>query len=67
MYIDNLTIAGILAASIYGLLPMLFGREFLRVEDDEGETGRQTCPGHGRIPSSSAALQHNHQSPCAEA
>ena len=34
MILDNLTIAGLLAAGLCALLPLLFGREFLKVEDD---------------------------------
>jgi hypothetical protein len=34
MYFDNVTIAGVLAASLYGLLPLLFRGEFLRVNED---------------------------------
>ena len=37
MYFDNLTIAGILVVALYGLLPLLFGREIIRVEEDSGE------------------------------
>jgi hypothetical protein len=39
MYVDNLTIAGVLAASLYAFLPLLFGRETLRIEEGTG-TGR---------------------------
>jgi hypothetical protein len=35
MYIDNLTIAGILVVIPFALLPLLFGREILRVEEDD--------------------------------
>lgn len=35
MYFDNLTITGLLAAGLYLLLPLLFGREILRVEEQE--------------------------------
>lgn len=35
MYFDNLTIAGTLAVSLYALLPLLFGKEFLRVHEDD--------------------------------
>lgn len=37
MYFDNLTIAGVLVAAAYALLPLLFGREFWRVADDDAE------------------------------
>ena len=35
MYIDNLTIAGLAVALVTALLPLLFGREALRVREDE--------------------------------
>jgi hypothetical protein len=35
MYFDNLTIAGLLVVSLYGLLPLLFRGEILRVEGDD--------------------------------
>ncbi|MCG6898197.1 MAG: hypothetical protein LJE61_00220 [Thiocapsa sp.] len=34
MYIDNLTIAGATVTALYLLMPLLFGREMLRVELD---------------------------------
>lgn len=36
MYIDNLTLVGIAAASTYLLLPLLFRREILVVEEETG-------------------------------
>jgi hypothetical protein len=33
MYFDNLTMAGIVAVSLYAFLPLLFGRETLRVAE----------------------------------
>jgi len=38
MYFDNLSLAGIAVVALYGLLPLLFGRETLRVEEDDAET-----------------------------
>ena len=40
MYIDNLTLAGLAAASLYLFIPFLFGREVLCVElgGQESET-----------------------------
>jgi hypothetical protein len=35
MYFDNLTIAGLLALVPYVLLPLLFGRETVRVQETE--------------------------------
>ena len=35
MFFDNLTVAGVAIVSLYGFLPLLFGREFIRVEDDK--------------------------------
>ncbi|WP_295883925.1 hypothetical protein [uncultured Thiohalocapsa sp.] len=37
MYFDNLTIAGMLVAGAYALLPVLFGRELWRVREDDAE------------------------------
>ena len=34
MFIDNLTLAGIAAASLFILLPFVFGKEFLRVDQE---------------------------------
>ena len=39
MFFDHLTFAGIAIVSLYGLLPLLFGKELLRVEEEETE-----CP-----------------------
>jgi hypothetical protein len=33
MIIDNLTIAGLIAASAFTLMPILMGREFIRVRE----------------------------------
>lgn len=44
MFFDNLTVAGLLMAVPYTLLPLLFGREFLRVAD-EGSDQRATARG----------------------
>lgn len=49
MYFDNLTIAGIVAVSLYALLPVLFGKEILRVEDDTAESGRPSAHGSDDI------------------
>jgi hypothetical protein len=35
MYIDNLTIAGLAVASVTAMLPFLFGREMIRVQEDD--------------------------------
>ena len=53
MYVDNLTIVGVLAALVSALLPFLFGKESWRVEDTEetdlldsrplGEPLNRTC------------------------
>lgn len=60
MYFDNLTLAGLAVAGLYLLLPLLFGRELLRVEEAEtaGDTpARPTrivaatpCGGRGAEP-----------------
>ena len=41
MYFDNLTIAGIFVVSLYGLLPLLFGGEILRVNERDANTRRR--------------------------
>jgi hypothetical protein len=47
MIVDNLTIAGIIAASAYLLMPVLMGRELIRVS--EGEEDPPTAyKGHPR-------------------
>jgi hypothetical protein len=38
MYIDNLTLVGITVASTYLLMPLLFRREILAVEQDTDPT-----------------------------
>jgi hypothetical protein len=35
MIIDNLSITGLIAASLYLLMPLMMGRELIRVESDE--------------------------------
>jgi uncharacterized membrane protein YqiK len=35
MFFDHLTIAGIIVVSLYGLLPVLFGKEFYRVDAED--------------------------------
>jgi len=53
MYFDNLTIAGIAAASLYALLPLLFGRETLRVKEDRDALAnrytREPDTSHGQL------------------
>jgi hypothetical protein len=45
MYIDQLTIAGMLTVGLYALLPLLFGREVIRVDDEAAaEPVRAPCP-----------------------
>ena len=45
MIIDNLTIAGIIAASSFVLMPLMMGREFIRVrEGAAGEARPRTTP-----------------------
>ena len=39
MFIDNLTIAGVAAASLYALLPLFFGKETLRVSESADPVG----------------------------
>lgn len=51
MYFDNLTLAGIAAVTVYGLLPFLFGREMLRVEED-GDDPKVVAGTDGQRPTS---------------
>lgn len=37
MFFDHLTLAGITVVSFYALLPVLFGKEFFRVDDAEDD------------------------------
>ena len=45
MYFDNLTIAGLVAATLTALIPFLFGREMIRVREDE-MSGSTNAPSH---------------------
>jgi hypothetical protein len=68
MYVDNLTIAGILVVSFYALLPLLFGREFLRVEDEEADAGRlHSGPDPEPNPTGAEVLPRDQRSPWAGA
>ena len=67
MYIDNLTIAGVVVASLYGLLPLFFGRKLLRVDEDDEDTDRQVRPQGGKGHRATQILGHDGQSPCASA
>jgi hypothetical protein len=44
MYFDNLTIAGLVTAGLYLLLPLLFGRELVRVEEESDPSSRSERP-----------------------
>lgn len=57
MFLDNLTIAGLLAAGFFALLPLLFGRESLKVEDDDLEsTPTALSDGRGAVVAQSRRL-----------
>ena len=44
MFFDHLTLAGITVVSFYALLPVLFGKEFFRVDtEDERSTAPTSC------------------------
>jgi hypothetical protein len=52
MYFDNLTIVGFAVISLYGLLPLAFGKEFLWVKEEMGQgavpshsSEKHGCPG----------------------
>ena len=38
MILDNLSIAGLFIASLFLLLPLLFGKEFLRVDEAQSQS-----------------------------
>lgn len=38
MFIDNLTLSGISVVSLFLLLPLFFGKEFLRVKQESKQT-----------------------------
>jgi hypothetical protein len=42
MFIDALTIAGLLSAASFSLMPLLMGREFIQVEISEETESRPT-------------------------
>ena len=60
MYFDNLTIAGILMLAPYALLPVLFGRELIRVDEREEETSSGAAP----IPSGEPSRGCGGAEPC---
>jgi hypothetical protein len=49
MILDNLSIAGLLFASLYLLLPLLFGREVWRVSEDDGAKGTEPATFEGGV------------------
>lgn len=48
MYFDNLSLAGIAVVALYGLLPFVFGRETLRVEEEGGDAKLAAATGQHR-------------------
>jgi hypothetical protein len=46
MIIDNLTYAGLISASAYLLMPLLMGRELIRVEADDASPREPSRSGH---------------------
>lgn len=48
MIIDNLTIAGSIAASAFALMPIMMGRDFIRVRECPApRLSRPNCPEQG--------------------
>jgi hypothetical protein len=48
MFFDKLTFVGFVVAGFYALLPLMFGREFLKVEDDAMTSAPEpSCNGRG--------------------
>jgi hypothetical protein len=37
MYFDSLTVSGLAIIALYALLPLVFGKEFLWVKEDQGQ------------------------------
>ncbi|NBC49580.1 MAG: hypothetical protein GVY22_16720 [Gammaproteobacteria bacterium] len=65
MYLDALTIAGLLSAASFLLMPLLMGRELIRVdatdETEQSPTGRETATQQPqRTPSSAVLSPHWH-------
>ena len=44
MIFDNLSIAGIVIVSLYGLLPLIFREEMIRVEDEDVPCSQAPSP-----------------------
>jgi hypothetical protein len=65
MYFDNLTIAGVLVASAYGLLPLLFGREFWRVAEDCADIAQPPASAPATVQTSRRSNEIPHTAPCA--
>jgi hypothetical protein len=49
MYFDTLSLTGLLVAASYALLPLLFGREVLRVVDDAPDGALPLSPASASI------------------
>jgi hypothetical protein len=64
MYIDNLTIAGILVVASYGLVPLLFRRELLRVTEDLPESGRPRTEAPGGYGPETQVVDCGRPEPC---
>jgi hypothetical protein len=47
MYVDNLTIAGLVSAFVYTLLPLFFGRETLWVDESAENPASRPAPSEG--------------------
>ena len=64
MYFDNLTIAGILMVAPYALLPLLFGREMLRIADDQLERPRPVSGASPNLPRLPEGIDCSELKPC---
>lgn len=64
MYFDNLTIAGILMVAPYALLPLLFGRELVRVADDQPESPQPARVTGENLPGLPAGIDCRDPEPC---
>lgn len=64
MFFDNLTVAGLVMALPYALLPWLFGREFVRVAEEGCNETATTRPAEAPAAPQSTAGAAVQAAPC---
>lgn len=65
MYFDNVTIAGLAVAFLTALLPLLFGKEALRVQEDDPSTAQPETRERAESPRLVANIDRGvHPEPC---